>query len=242
MKSPMPSDKRAFQVQPMMSVSRIIAEPIHNFGLARSSAEMRDRIEELMLTVGLDPSFVGRYPHEFSGGQRQRIGIARALALEPKVIFCDEPVSALDVSIQAQIINLLMKLQDELGLAFVFIAHDIAVVRHLSHRVAIMYLGRIVETATREQIYSTTRHPYSRALLGAVPIPDPKIERARELVVLEGALPSPTDERAGCDFASRCPLRKSVDPDDRCLTERPLLLPIAGESSHEVACHYHDEQ
>lgn len=229
-------------LDPRWTVGRILAEPLRNFGLAGTPAELRDRIEELMLTVGLDPTFVARYPHEFSGGQRQRIGIARALALEPRVIFCDEPVSALDVSIQAQIINLLEDLQQRLGVAFVFIAHDIAVVRHLAHRVAIMYLGRIVETATREAIYGNTRHPYSRALLGAVPIPDPKLQRSRDWALLEGDLPSPTEARAGCDFASRCPLRKHVDKDERCLTERPHLLPLAGDPAHTIACHYHDQQ
>jgi oligopeptide transport system ATP-binding protein len=229
-------------LDPRWTVARIIAEPLENFGLAGNAAELAAKVEELMLTVGLDPSFVGRYPHEFSGGQRQRIGIARALALEPEVIFCDEPVSALDVSIQAQIINLLQELQEKRGLAYVFIAHDLAVVQHISHRVAIMYLGRIVETATRETIYSNTRHPYSRALLGAVPIPDPKIERERVPVLLEGALPSPTEQRPGCDFASRCPLRGKVDTDDRCVNERPQLLPMAGDATHTVACHYHAEQ
>jgi oligopeptide/dipeptide ABC transporter ATP-binding protein len=225
-------------LDPRWTVAKVIAEPLRNFGLAGSAGELRDRIEELMLTVGLDPTFIARYPHEFSGGQRQRIGIARALALSPKVIFCDEPVSALDVSIQAQIINLLMKLQAELGLAYVFIAHDIAVVRHISHRVAIMYLGTIVETADRDTIYSETRHPYSKALLGAVPIPDPKIERAREPVLLEGALPSPTEERLGCAFASRCPLKPKVD-DGRCEDQVPQLLPVAGDPNHLVACHHH---
>jgi oligopeptide transport system ATP-binding protein len=230
-------------LDPRWTVASIIAEPLKNFGLAGSSKELRQKTEELMLTVGLDPSFMARYPHEFSGGQRQRIGIARALALEPKVIFCDEPVSALDVSIQAQIINLLEDLQTKLGLSYVFIAHDIAVVRHLSHRVAVMYLGRIVEIADRDKIYGNTRHPYSRALLGAVPIPDPKIERERDWVLLEGNLPSPADERAGCDFASRCPLRKTVDAGtDRCLQEVPKLLPIAGDDGHFAACHYHEDQ
>ena len=227
-------------LDPRWTVRRIVAEPLHNFGLAGSRAELRDKVHGLLETVGLDPTFEGRYPHEFSGGQRQRIGVARALALEPDVIFCDEPVSALDVSIQAQIINLLQELQDKRGLSYVFIAHDIAVVRHISHRIAIMYLGRIVETAARDDIYENTRHPYSKALLGAVPIPDPVIERKREKVLLEGALPSPRDVREGCDFASRCPLRPSVDKDDRCLQEVPRLLPVAGKD-HMVACHYHDE-
>ena len=229
-------------LDPRWTVAKIIAEPLQNFGLAGSGRELEDKIAELMLTVGLDPGFMSRYPHEFSGGQRQRIGVARALALEPKVIFCDEPVSALDVSVQAQIINLLEELQTKLGLSFVFIAHDIAVVRHLSQRVAIMYLGRIVEIADRQDIYGNTRHPYSRALLGAVPIPDPQIEREREWILLEGNLPSPAMERKGCDFASRCPLRKQVDTDGRCERERPELLPIAGASGHLAACHYHEQQ
>lgn len=228
-------------LDPRWTVARIIAEPLKNFGLAGSGSELRQKIEELMLTVGLDPSFVNRYPHEFSGGQRQRIGVARALALNPKVIFCDEPVSALDVSIQAQIINLLEELQEKRGIAYVFIAHDIAVVRHLSQRVAIMYLGRIVETASKQHIYSNTRHPYSRALLGAVPIPDPKIERQREPVILEGSLPSPSVARQGCDFASRCPLRPKVDSEGRCEKEVPKLLPLADAPGHLVACHYHDQ-
>lgn len=228
-------------LDPRWTVRRIIAEPLKNFGLAGSSTELRKQVHTLMETVGLDPSFESRYPHEFSGGQRQRIGIARALALEPKVIFCDEPVSALDVSIQAQIVNLLEELQKKLGLAYVFIAHDLAVVRHLAHRVAIMYLGRIVELATGDDLYQRTTHPYGKALLGAVPIPDPKIERARTQVLLEGALPSPSKERAGCDFASRCPLRPDVDSDGRCEREVPKLLPLADAPDHLVACHYHDK-
>ena len=228
-------------LDPRWTVGRIIAEPLRNFGVVPRN-QMRAKVEELMLTVGLDPSFVARYPHEFSGGQKQRIGVARALALEPKVIFCDEPVSALDVSIQAQIINLLSELQERLNLSYVFIAHDIAVVRHISDRVAIMYLGRIVETAARNPIYRDTRHPYSRALLGAVPIPDPKVERERDWVLLDGNLPSPTVERAGCDFASRCPLRQTVDTDGRCEREVPKLLPLASDPKHLVACHYHEQQ
>ena len=228
-------------LDPRWTVAKIIAEPLRNFGVA-SGAELRRKVEELMVTCGLDPSFQGRYPHEFSGGQRQRIGVARALALDPQVIFCDEPVSALDVSIQAQIINLLEELQEKLGLAYVFIAHDLAVVRHISHRVAVMYLGRIVESASKQGIVERTRHPYARALLGAVPIPDPVRERARKRVILEGNLPSPAAERQGCDFASRCPLRPLVDErDGRCLRERPELLPLAGDPTHRVACHYHEQ-
>jgi oligopeptide transport system ATP-binding protein len=228
-------------LDPRWTVESIIAEPLVNFGRP-SRKELREKVRELMITVGLDPDFASRYPHEFSGGQRQRIGIARALALEPRVVFCDEPVSALDVSIQAQIINLLEDLQAKLNLAYVFIAHNVAVVRHLSHRVAIMYLGRIVETADKDEIYENTRHPYSRALLSAVPIPDPKVERTRKRTILEGNLPSPGDVRVGCDFASRCPLRPNVDIERRCERDRPQLLPIAGKGSHLVACHYHDKQ
>ena len=229
-------------LDPRWTVAAIVAEPLRNFGIV-SGAALREKIEQLLLTVGLDPTFMGRYPHEFSGGQRQRIGVARALALDPQVIFCDEPVSALDVSIQAQIVNLLEELQQRLGLAYVFIAHDLAVVRHLSHRVAVMYLGRIVETAGKRRIVEATRHPYARALLGAVPIPDPPLERARERVLLEGNLPSPADVREGCDFASRCPLRPKVDEQEqRCLRERPALLPLADDPRHLVACHYHQEQ
>ena len=228
-------------LDPRWTVGRIIAEPLRNFGVA-SGSELRDRVADLMETVGLDPSFVNRYPHEFSGGQCQRIGIARALALEPKLIVCDEPVSALDVSIQAQIINLLKRLQAERGLAFLFIAHDIAVVRHLSQRVAIMYLGRIVEIADRDAIYNDTHHPYSKALLGSVPIPNPKRERERERVVIDGELPSPGVERRGCDFASRCPLRqaKLAQHEDvsRCDAEVPDLRPVRDSSSHKVACHF----
>ncbi len=228
-------------LDPRWTVGTIIAEPITNFE-SLSRAQLRDRVRELMTLVGLDTDWVDRYPHEFSGGQRQRIGIARSLALNPKVVFCDEPVSALDVSIQAQIINLLEELQAKLNLAYVFIAHNVAVVRHLSHRVAIMYLGRIVEIADRDPVYEDTRHPYSRALLGAVPIPDPRLERKRVRVILEGNLPSPAMERHGCDFASRCPLRPKVDKELRCEKERPELLPMAGKPGHLVACHYHDLQ
>ncbi len=226
-------------LDPRWTIGQIVAEPLLNFGRP-SRDELRARVRALMLTVGLDPDWVERYPHEFSGGQRQRIGVARALALEPQVIFCDEPVSALDVSIQAQIINLLEELQQRLQLAYVFIAHDLAVVRHLSHRIAIMYLGRIVETAGRDAIVERTRHPYARALLSAVPIPDPKLERTRERVLLEGNLPSPTEAREGCDFASRCPLRKTIGASDaeRCLRERPPLVPAKDDANHLVACHH----
>ena len=215
-------------LDPRMTIGSIVAEPLRIFGVGTRS-ERRDRVASLMEEVGLDPRFVRRYPHEFSGGQRQRIGIARALALEPEFIVCDEPVSALDVSIQAQIINLLQELQEGRGLTYLFIAHDLAVVRHISDEVAVMYLGRIVEKASYRDIYERPLHPYSRALLSAVPVPDPVAEREREHIVLEGTVPSPTEEFVGCPFYGRCPSRE-----DRCQTTPVPLREVGG--GHEVAC------
>ncbi len=220
-------------LNPRMRAGDIVAEPLRNYGLAKGRAA-QDIAAGLLERVGLSAEWLTGYPHEFSGGQRQRIAIARALALEPRILFCDEPVSALDVSIQAQVINLIRQLQRELHLTVVFISHDLSVVRHISDRVAVMYLGRIVEIAPAAELYASPGHPYTLALLQAVPIPDPLRERARSKVLLQGDPPSPSEERQGCDFAPRCPLVR-----DRCRQERPPLLEI-GVGRHS-ACFYHDE-
>ncbi|MDF1662282.1 MAG: ATP-binding cassette domain-containing protein [Planctomycetota bacterium] len=220
-------------LNPRMTVGSIIGEPLKIYNLAEGDA-LRRRVQDLMNEVGLDPRFIKRYPHEFSGGQRQRIGIARALALDPDVIFCDEPVSALDVSIQAQIINLLTRLRRERQLSYVFIAHDLSVVRHISDRVAVMYLGKIVEIAREKDLYENPRHPYTKALLSAIPVPDPDIEAKRERIILTGDVPSPSVERKGCDFASRCP---SVE--EQCYSEIPELRRM--ETAHYAACHLYPD-
>jgi oligopeptide transport system ATP-binding protein len=195
---------------------------------------------ELLDAVGLNPRHIHRYPHEFSGGQRQRIGVARALALEPDVIICDEPVSALDVSIQAQIINLLEELQERFELSYLFIAHDLAVVRHICDRVAVMYLGRIAEVAERDQLYENPSHPYTRALMSAVPHPDPVVERGRQRILLEGDVPSPLDPPSGCTFHPRCPERAGV-PGDLCALEVPLLTRAStAPRARSCACHLPD--
>jgi oligopeptide transport system ATP-binding protein len=219
-------------LDPRMTVLDIIGEPIRNFGMARGR-QVRGRVRALLERVGLDPDFEVRYPHEFSGGQRQRIGVARALAVEPTLILCDEPVSALDVSIQAQVVNLLEDLQNELGLAYLFISHDLSVVRHVSNRIAVMYLGRIVETAPSEMLYKQPLHPYTEALLSAVPIPDPEVETKRERIVLTGDIPSPTETIVGCPFRPRC-----AAAFDRCAIEAPALKEYA--AGHEAACFLHD--
>jgi len=214
-------------LDPRMNVGQIIAEPLRNH-LKISRKETRDRVAYLMERVGLHPEHISRYPHEFSGGQRQRIGIARALALNPLAIICDEPVSALDVSIQAQVINLLARLQEQMNLSYLFIAHDLSVVEHISDRVAVMYLGRIVELASDQRLYQNPLHPYSRALLSAVPIPDPEIRR--EKTILKGDVPSPMNPPSGCSFHTRCPECIEI-----CTQQEPILKD-AGDG-HWVACH-----
>ena len=216
-------------LNPRMKVGAIVGEPLRVHGVAGDRATFRARIRELMDLVGLLPDMAERYPHEFSGGQRQRIGIARALALDPSLLICDEPVSALDVSIQAQVVNLFMDLQERLGLAYLFIAHDLSVVRHISTRIGVMYLGQIVEIATRDELFHNPRHPYTQALLAAVPVADPEIEAQREQQLLMGEVPSVRNPPSGCHFHPRCP-----HATDQCRTEEPLLRQSGGA---EVACH-----
>jgi len=218
-------------LNPRMRVRDILAEPIRNFGLASSSGDLDARIDTLLDTVRLPREAARRWPHEFSGGQRQRIGIARALAAEPDLIVCDEAVSALDVSVKAQIVNLLQDLQRQLGLAMLFISHDLAIVEHMTHRVAVMYLGKIVETAPKRQIFTAPRHPYTRALLSAVPVPTPGA--ARQRIILKGDVPSPSNPPSGCRFHTRCPYVF-----DRCRSEEPALRPIA--DGQFAACHLND--
>jgi oligopeptide transport system ATP-binding protein len=220
-------------LNPRMTVGSIIGEPLEIHNLAKGRAK-QERVQELLRLVGLNPYFANRYPHEFSGGQRQRIGIARALAVEPKFIVCDEPISALDVSIQAQVINLLEELQEKLGLTYLFIAHDLAVVRHISDRVAVMYVGKLVELTDRDSLYENPLHPYTRALLSAVPVPDPVIESHRRRIILAGDVPSPVNPPTGCRFNPRCPFAE-----ENCKTDEPPLTEV--KPGHWAACHYWDE-
>jgi len=215
-------------LNPRMTVSDIIGEPLDIHGLARGE-ERKDRIHELLRLVGLNTEHATRYSHEFSGGQRQRIGVARALAVEPEFIICDEPISALDVSIQAQVINMLEELQENLGLTYLFIAHDLAMVKHISDRVAVMYLGKIVEIADSKELFVNPLHPYTRALLSAIPVPDPEVSRTRKRIILDGDVPSPIDPPSGCRFRTRCPEAKEI-----CAEQEPEMK---GDSRHQVACH-----
>ena len=219
-------------LNPRMTVSSIVGEPLLEHGKS-SSRERQERVEELLGLVGLDPTHANRYPHEFSGGQRQRIGIARAIALNPDFIVCDEPIAALDVSIQAQVVNLMEHLQDLLGLTYLFISHDLGMVRHIADRVAVMYLGHIMELADVDDLYGDPRHPYTRALQSSAPVPDPVVEATRVKIILEGDIPSPSNPPPGCPFNTRCP-----DAVDRCHEEIPAWREVA--PGHGVACHLAD--
>ena len=220
-------------LNPRMTVGSIVSAPLEVHKIARGK-EKRKRVNELLELVGLNPEFVNRYPHEFSGGQRQRIGIARALALSPDLIICDEPISSLDVSIQAQVVNLLEDLQEQLGLTYLFIAHDLSMVRHISDRMAVMYLGKIVEMSNRDEIYLHPLHPYTQALMSAVPVPDPDIIETRHRIILEGDIPSPANPPVGCNFNTRCPIAKEI-----CFQEEPSYREI--KSSHWTACHFSED-
>jgi oligopeptide transport system ATP-binding protein len=218
-------------LDPCMTVGQIIGEPLDTFMLSLPKADAKERVKEMMAKVGLSPHMVNRYPHEFSGGQCQRIGIARAMILNPKLIVCDEPVSALDVSIQAQIVNLLMRLQREFNLSLILISHDLSVVRHISHRILVLYLGRVMEVASRDELYANPRHPYTQALISAVPIPDPDREANKPRIVLTSELPSPFEQPSGCLFRTRCPKATALcaevaPPEDRV------------SATHSVVCHY----
>lgn len=218
-------------LNPRMTVGDIIAEPLTVHQPELSSEECKQKVREIMEQVGLLPLMINRYPHEFSGGQCQRIGVARAMILKPRLIVCDEPVSALDVSIQAQIINLIKDLQDKFGLSLIFISHDLSIVRHISHRIMVLYLGNMMEMSDKDNLYENPRHPYTKALISAVPLPDPELEKKKQRLVLEGDLPSPLSPPSGCVFRTRCPLAQDI-----CAREKPEMTDVNG--SHQVACHF----
>ena len=222
-------------LNPRMTIGDIIAEPLTVHYPELSAEERKQKVREMMEQVGLLPLMINRYPHEFSGGQCQRIGVARAMILRPKLIVCDEPVSALDVSIQAQIVNLIKGLQETFGLSLIFISHDLSIVRHISHRIMVLYLGNTVEVADKESLYRNPRHPYTRALISAVPLPDPEQEKNKQRLVLHGDLPSPLSPPSGCVFRTRCPLAQDI-----CAEKKPEMTKIGG--SHQVACHFWDHQ
>jgi oligopeptide/dipeptide ABC transporter ATP-binding protein len=220
-------------LNPRMTVERIVAEPLVTHGV-KNKTELRERVVELLSAVGLSGDHLSRFPHEFSGGQRQRVGIARALALNPKLVICDEPVSALDVSVQAQVINLLQDLQEQYGLTYLFVAHDLSVVYHVCNRVAVMYLGRIVELTDVDELFANPKHPYTEALFSAIPIPDP--DNQLEQIILEGDVPSPSDPPSGCNFHPRCRYAQSI-----CRQELPRLVATKENTHHLVACHFAEE-
>ncbi|HLX58616.1 MAG TPA: dipeptide ABC transporter ATP-binding protein [Ktedonobacteraceae bacterium] len=221
-------------LNPRYTIGSLVAEPMHIFKIA-SGKEIRERTAELLRVVGLRPEYIDRYPHEFSGGQRQRIAVARSLAINPELVIADEPVSALDVSIRAQVLNLLQSLQKEFNLTYLFISHDLSVVRHVADRIAVMYLGRIVEMSDRDELYSAPKHPYTRALLSAVPIPDPKIEKRRQRIILSGDLPSPIKLPSGCRFHTRCPMAQDI-----CREVEPAFEAKEGRE-HYAACHFSEK-
>jgi peptide/nickel transport system ATP-binding protein len=229
-------------LDPRFTVYEVLAEPLENAGMAK--ADIRNRILELMALVGLQPDHVNRFPNQFSGGQRQRIGIARALAVNPRLVVLDEPVSALDVSVQAGVINLLDQLRAELGLSYLMVAHDLSVVRHISNRVAVMYLGKIVEIGEVDRVFDNPHHPYTRALLSAIPVPDPQLERTRQRIILQGDLPSPLDAPKGCNFATRCPVFAALPPakQEKCLTVEPKLEAVAVSAGVPAAAGFPDQQ
>jgi len=222
-------------LNPRMTVGDIISEPLTSLYPKMSKSEVRERVRQMMSKVGLLPQMINRYPHEFSGGQNQRIGIARAMILEPRMIVADEPVSALDVSIQAQIVNLLQRLQDEFKMSMLFISHDLSVVRHISHRILVLYLGNVMEIASRDELFENPRHPYTQALISAAPIPDPDKERNKPRILLEGDIPSPVNPPSGCVFRTRCPRAQAI-----CAKEFPVLEAHGATTGRKVACHFPD--